>query len=222
MEHGGMGGVGVGTEDTAGYQHLDGRALGVHDADLAAAGLGAQHDVLGHIEGVLHIPGGMVLGHVQAGEVVLVVLDLGAFVDFKAHTGENVDDLVLDQGDGMQAAGGVALAGQGDVHRLGLVAGFQFGSLDLGGQGLIHALCPDLAFVDELAGGGTVFLGHLPQALGQAGDGPVLAEVFLPEGGKFLFVVHGVTVSFQLRAQCVDLFLHGSHLSFAAVAGRSK
>ena len=139
---------------------------------------------------------------------MLVVLDLGAFVDFKAHAGEDVDDLVLDQGDGMQPAGQVALSGQGDIHGFSLVAGFQLGGFDLGGQGLIHALGPDLALVDELAGGGAVFLGHVPQALGQAGDGPVLAEVFLPEGGKFLLVVHGCPVGFQLRAHCIDLFLH--------------
>ena len=164
----------------------------------------------------------MVLGHVQAGEVVLVVLDLGAFVDLKAHAGEDVDDLVLDQGDGMQPAGQVGLAGQGDVHRLGLVAGFQLGGLDLGGQSFVHALGPDLAFVDELAGGGAVFLGHVPQALGQAGDGAVLAEVFLPEGGKFLLVVHGVTVGFQLRAQCVDLFLHFAPLLLLRLRDEAK
>src|SRR5699024_11731526 len=54
------------------HQHLDGWALGVHGADLAGGGLGAQQQLVGQVEGVLHIPGGVVLGDVQAGKAVVV------------------------------------------------------------------------------------------------------------------------------------------------------
>ena len=79
-----MGSVRVGAEHTAGHQDLDGRLLNVHSADLAAGSLGTQQELLRQVEGVLHIAGGMVLRHIQAGEVVVIVLDLGAFINFKA------------------------------------------------------------------------------------------------------------------------------------------
>ena len=185
-----------------------GGRCGVHHADLPAGGLGAQHDVLGHIEGILHIAGRVVFGHVEAGEVVVVVLDLGAFIDLEAHAGKHVDDLIFDEGDGVQPAGGVGGAGQRDVHGFGGVARGQFGRGDVGGEGFVHALGPDLAVVDELARRGAVLFGHVAQAFGQAGHGAVLAQVFLPEIGQLLLVVHGGTVGFELCAQGADLFFH--------------
>ena len=73
----------------------------------------------------------MVLRHVQAGKVVVVVLDLGALVNLKAHTGEHVDDLILDEGNRVQAAGLANLGGHRDVDGLGGVAGFERGLFDL-------------------------------------------------------------------------------------------
>ena len=99
VEHRGVGRVGVGTEHAARDQHLDRRLFHVHDADLTAAGLGSQHNVVCDVERILHVAGGMVLRHIQAGKVVVVVLDLRALVNLKAHTGEHVDDLILDEGD---------------------------------------------------------------------------------------------------------------------------
>ena len=139
---------------------------------------------------------------------MVVVLDLGAFVNFKAHAREHVDDLILDQRDRVQAAGGVRFAGQRDVHGFGRVARFQLRRGDIGGEGFVHALGPDLAVVDELARRGAVLFGHVAQAFGQAGHGAVLAQVFLPEIGQLLLVVHGGTVGFELCAQGADLFFH--------------
>ena len=87
MEHRGVGRVGVRAEHAAGDQYLDGGLFHVHDTNLAATGLGTQYDIVRNVEGILHIAGRVVLRHVQAGEVVVVVLNLGAFVNFKAHTG---------------------------------------------------------------------------------------------------------------------------------------
>ena len=164
----------------------------------------------------------MVFGHVEPGEVVVVVLNFGAVEDFKAHAGEHVDDLVLDEGDRVQAAGRAAGAGQRDIDGLGLVAGLELGGRDLGGEGFIHALGPGFAGVDELAGRGAVFFGHIAQALGQAGHFAVFAQILLPEGGKFLLAAHGGAVGFKLRAQCVDFFFHTSHLPFAVVWARQN
>ena len=207
-----MGGVGVRTEHTAGHQHLDGGLFAVHDADLPGAGVGAQHDVLGHIERILHIAGRVVLRHVQPGEVVVVVLDLRAFVDLKPHAGEHVHDLVLDEGDGMQAAVGPLLGGQRDVHRFGGVAGRQGGALHLGRQGLVLRLGPVLELVDGLAHRRAFLLGDVAQGLGQPGHRAVLAEELLPEGRQFRLVGDGCARLFNGGAQFLDLFFHSTPL----------
>ena len=115
--------------------------------------------------------------HIQAGKVVVVVLDLGALVNLKAHTGEHVDDLILDEGDRVQAAGLANLGGHRDVDGLGGVAGLERGLFDLLGQGLILCLGPLLELIDGLADGRTVLLGDIAQTLGQARDLAVLAQV---------------------------------------------
>ena len=150
----------------------------------------------------------MVFGHVQAGEVVVVVLDLGAFVNLKAHAGEHINDLVFHQRDGMQPAAVMPLGRQGDVHRLGLVAGGQRRLLHLLGQCLVLPLRPGLELVDGLAYGGTVLLGHVTQVFGQPRHRAVFAQVLLPEGGKLVLVLHAGHVGLQRGAQLLDFFFH--------------
>ena len=216
-----MGGIGVRAEDAARDQHFDGGLFHIHHADLAAAGLGAQHDVIGHIEGVLHIAGGVILGHIQAGEVVVVILDLGTFVDLKAHAGENVDDLVLDESDGMQAAVQANLRGHGDVHGFGGVAGSQGSLLHLDGQGLILALGPLLELVDGLANGRTILFGHIAQGLGQPGNSAVFAQEFLPEVRQLCLIGDSGGSFFNRRAQLFDFLFHSTPL-FMGLAGQNK
>ena len=161
VEHRGVGCVRVRAEHAAGHQNLDGGLFLIHHTDLAAAGLGAQNNVIRHIEGILHIAGWVVFGYVQAGKVVVIVLNFGAFVNFKAHAGKHINDLILDLGDRMQCAGGVVGAGQGDIHGFGLVAGGKLGLFDLGGSSLILALHPDLELVDGFTGGGAFLFGNI-------------------------------------------------------------
>ena len=80
------------------------------------------------------------------------------------------------------------LGGHRNVHRLGSVAGSQRRLLDLLRQGLVLSLDPLLEFVDGLADGGAILLGDIAQALGQACDLAVFAQVFLPEVRKLGFV----------------------------------
>ncbi len=68
--------------------------------------------LIGQIEGILHIAGGVILGHVQAGKVVVIVLDLREGAHRKAHAGEHVDDLVGDQGQRCRPPMGRVLAGR--------------------------------------------------------------------------------------------------------------
>ena len=60
--------------------------------------------VLVEPEGVPHIARGVVLGDAQAGEVVLVELDLGALDGGEAHAREGVEDVVQGLRDGMEPA----------------------------------------------------------------------------------------------------------------------
>ena len=202
--------VRVGTENTTRYQHLDGGLFHIHNADLTAAGLGAQHDVVSDIEGVLHIAGGVVFGYVQAGEVVVIVLNFGTLVNFKAHTGKDINDLVFDQRDGVQTAVGAHLGGHGDVHGFGGVAGCQRSLLDLRGQGLVLRLCPLLELVDRLADGGALLLGDVAQGLGQPGNLAVFAQKLLPEFRKLGLVCHSGARLLYGGAQFLDFFFHST------------
>ena len=62
VEHRGVGCVRVRAEYAAGHQNLDGGLFLIHHTDLAAAGLGAQNNVIRHIESILHIAGRVVFG----------------------------------------------------------------------------------------------------------------------------------------------------------------
>ena len=212
VEHGAVGGIGIGTEHTAGDQHLDGRLLAVHGADLAAGGLGAEQELVGQVEGILHVTGGVILGHVQAGEVVVVILDLRCVSHGKTHAGEHVDDLVGDQRQGVQTTHRAGLGGQGDVHGLSGVAGGQLGLLHLGGGGIVVCLHLLLELVDDLAHGGALFGRNRAQILHQRGDLAVFAQIFLPERGQRLLGRDLTEALCGLFGQLVDHCLHGNSL----------
>src|SRR3546814_953669 len=84
------------TIGAAGRDDAERRRRGGHRLDLHRGCVGAkQHAlaavalVLGEIEGVVHRPRGMAFGDVEGGEIVPVVLDLGAGGDCKAKVGED-------------------------------------------------------------------------------------------------------------------------------------
>ena len=216
VEHGAVGSVRVGTEHTAGHQDLDGRLLNVHGADLAAGGLGAQQELLRQVEGVLHVACRVILGHVQAGKVVVIVLDLREGTHRKAHAGEHVDDLVGDQGQRVQTAHRAGLGGQGDVHRLGSIAGSKLCLLHLFCSSIIVCLHLCLEFVDDLAHGRTLFRRNGAQILHQGRDLAVFAEVLLPEGGQRFLAGHLTKAFSGLFCQLVDHCLHGCSLLYSS------
>ena len=147
---------------------------------------------------------------------MVVVLDLRCVGHGKAHAGEHVDDLVGDQRQGVQAAYGAGLGGQGDVHDLGGVAGSQLCFLHLFSGSVIVCLHLSLEFVDDLAHGGTFFGGDGAQVLHQSGNFAVFAEVFLPEGCQ-RFLAGDLTKAFRsLFCQLVDHCLHGCSLLYSS------
>ena len=143
---------------------------------------------------------------------MVIVLDLREGAHRKAHAGEHVDDLVGDQGQRVQAAHGAGLGGQGDVHRLGGVAGSQLGSLHLFGGSVVLGLYLGLELVDDLAHGRALFGCDGAQILHQGRDLAVLAEVFLPEGCQRFLAGDLTKALFGLFCQLVDHCLHGCSL----------
>ena len=142
MEHGGVGGIGlILPEHPAGGQNADG-GLGVfHDPNLHGAGLGPQQHgiVIGEIEGVGAVPGGMALFDVQPCEVVVRQLHLRAFNNLVAHAHKGVLDLLEHLVHRMLMAHAVALAGDGHVDGLGGELCLQSGGVD-GGLALFQLL----------------------------------------------------------------------------------
>ena len=63
--------------------------------------------------------------NIERGEIVEVVLDIGAERDREAHRSEDFGDLLDHLGDRMQGALRIRRGGQGDVHPLSGEPGFQ-------------------------------------------------------------------------------------------------
>ena len=177
MEHRAVRGVNlIGAVHAARADDADGRPAGEHGARLHGAGVRAQHDVLVHVEGVLRVAGGVVLGQVHQLEVVVIQLHLRAFHHVKAHAGEALDQLVHHQRDGVLAAHLGQGARLGDVDGLGLEGGGALGGADAG-LGLVHAVGEPLAhLVDLRAHFGAVLRGQLAHALEQRGQLALFAQ----------------------------------------------
>ena len=106
MEHRRVRRVAVRPIDAARRDHAQRRAARIgfdhvqHRADLHRRGVGAQQHLalfctaIREIERVVHRPRRMALGHVERGEVVPVVLDLGPGGDGEAHVGEDLGQFV--------------------------------------------------------------------------------------------------------------------------------
>ena len=81
-------------------------------AYLDGGGMGPEHDVGGHVEGILHVPGGVVLGHVEGFEIVILELDVRPLGNRKAEGRKDRDNLVEDERDGVALCrGGVSFRG---------------------------------------------------------------------------------------------------------------
>ena len=119
MEHGAVGGVHlVGAVHPAGADHAEGGLAGEHGARLHGGGVGAQHHVVVNIEGILGIPGGVVLGNVHQLEVVVVQLYFRAAYHIEAHAQKNFFQLAQHQLKRVAPALCGAAAGQRYVHGL--------------------------------------------------------------------------------------------------------
>ena len=180
VEHGRVRGVDlVLAVHAAGSENADGQLARLHRVDLHGRGLRAQKDraVLGEIERVAPLAGGMALLDVELREVVLGKFDLAVFENFKAHADEDVLDLVEHLIHRVLHADLFLLAGDGHVHGLGL-------ELELHGLvGELFRLFLDVRFelgahvVGELPDHGALFGAELAHLLQNGGQLPLFAKV---------------------------------------------
>jgi hypothetical protein len=120
-EHRVVRGVGrVAAEDAARGDDAQGRATPLHGVNLHGRGLRAQGHPVRRVEGVLRAACRVQLRDVERGEVVEVVLDLGAVLHGVAHRDEDVFEPLPDDGDGVEVPGARPPPGQRHVHALAL------------------------------------------------------------------------------------------------------
>ena len=193
VEHGRVGLVVVGAVDAPRADDADGRRpRAQHGADLHRRGVGAQQDLplrpplpqrgRVDVEGVLHVPGGVIGRDVERLEVVPVELDLRPGGDLVAEAGEDGGDLVGGPGERVPvAAGQEAPPRQRDVEgraaELGLQAEVGQGGLPGGEQGL-HLVADA---VGDLADPRPLLGGQAPHAAQRGGELALLAEEADPE-----------------------------------------
>ena len=138
--------------------------------------MGAEQDV-GVVldeEGVLHVACGVILGEVEGGEDVPVVLHLGPFGDAETEPGEDVADLAADDGERVAGAEGDGVSRAGEVDHVGAIVGgvearLQLIDLVLGRLFKLVKVLADLAFA---------LRGHVAEVAHQGVDFAFLTEVF--------------------------------------------
>ncbi len=112
-------------EDAAGRDHAQRRAQPLHAAHLHRRGVGAQQVAAFQPEGVLHVARGVVGRNVEGVEIVILGFHFGAVQHGEAERGEQLFELALDAGDGMQMAAARAGRGQREVEPFGVEPGVQ-------------------------------------------------------------------------------------------------
>ena len=130
VEHRRVGGVAVAAVGAAGRDDPERRLARLHGADLHRAGVRAQQQwpavALGlEVEGVEHLPGGVLGRDVERLEIVPVVLDVRAFGDREAHVGEDRHDLLGGLADRVDPPLLPLARRQGDVDPLRLELGVE-------------------------------------------------------------------------------------------------
>ena len=152
--------VGVTAIDAPGRDHADRsiRLVLLHRTCLHGRGLRAQQNILRDVEGILHIARGVILRQVERLKVVVVRLNLRAFLYRKAHLQKDFLDAVQRDRERMEMSDLHRAAGQRDVDLLGVDLGRQY---TLGN--FLGLLCEELLklgtrLVDDLADARTFLL----------------------------------------------------------------
>ena len=208
VEHGGMCRVTVGTEHPAGHKHFDGRLLAVHHADLSAAGLGPEQQVVLQVKSILHIPGRVILRNIQPGEIMIIILNFRTFKHIETHAGKNIDHFIFHQGQRMKMAQRLFFCRKGNIHGFAAVAELQLRLFHLFAQDFILFFRLYLKIIDQFSHGRPVFPGNSPKALHQSGDAALLAQIVLPESGQAFLGLNLPDPLLHLFPKRFDLLLH--------------
>ena len=207
MENGAVGSVHlVGAEDAAGAGNADGGLAGQHGTRLHGGGVRAQHDVIIHIEGILRVARGMVLGQVQKLKVVVIQLDFGAFHHIKAQTRQGREHLVQHQRGGMRHAQARQVARLGHIQRFALQLALTFAGLERGQALVQHGADPFAPGVDHLPGGRTLLGAELAHGAQQRGQAALFAKHALAGLLQLLYIVQTLQLLLQLRTDGLDIF----------------
>ena len=212
-----MGRIRVGAVHAPRAEHLDGRLFALHHADLPRRSLRTEQKFAADEEGVLHIARGVVGGDVERLEVVVVLLDLRPLEHVEAHAREDVDQLLLDEGDGVDGTAARELRGHGHVDLFARVACGEllFFQLLLARCELL--LRPGAHVADQLARGGALFGRDVAHPLGQRGDGARLAEILHLQFKQLLARRNALHALADLAADAFDLLFHSTLYSLRMI-----
>ena len=214
VKHRRMRGVMISAIGAAGGDDANGRFLAEHGADLQRRGLGAQHQRpaigagAGEVEGVLVLPGGVMVGDVEGAEIIPVALNVRAFDGGEAHGAEDGGEFLDGAVDGVDGALGDGARRQGHVLLFGQQAGVQV-SRGENAMGLVEA---EVDRGTGLVQGGAALLAFFrrqgAQALHEGAQPALLAEEGDPHGVQFTQIGRGAHGGFRLGDQGFKLITH--------------
>ena len=124
----------------------------------------------------MHLAGRMFGRDVERGEIVEIVLDVGAFGDRKAHLAEDRDAFVGGLADRVQMAGRARAHRQGDVERLGGEPRLQCGIIEFRLARLERRGDRVLDLIQRLTGGAARLRFECAQTLHALGDRALAAK----------------------------------------------
>ena len=181
LEHRSVGRIVINAEHVARSDHAERRLVRFHVVNLGARRVRTEHDLVVHVERVLHVAARMVRRSVESFKVVPIRFDVATEVHIKTHLCKEVDDFFADVVQRMRRTGSDAGTRERDIDgaaselllESGFVCGFD-SLVDCFGNG-------NLQFVHELAVSGAFFGAQGTHLLHEVRDGALLAEVLYAE-----------------------------------------
>ena len=76
----------------------------------------SQYDIVADKEGILHVPGRMVLGEIKGFKIVPIRLYLRSFSDIESQVQEDVTNFLVDLGNRVQRAAGGRSSRQRNIN----------------------------------------------------------------------------------------------------------
>ena len=210
VEYGRMGGIVIPAEHLARGNHADWRigCMLPESSRLYRRCMGAEKNIRRNVEGILHIPGRMVLRQVQAFEIVVILFDFRPLFYGIAHADEGLHDFPKRLVQGMEMADLLVPGRKSDIY--GFVFNlffqpFRLQFLHLGSKGFFH-VAPDLVCHGtdyRPLGSGEIL--HAPE---DSGELAFLAQEKDPGILQALFIHGGCDFFLCILLQGIQVHLH--------------